>query len=637
MLTDRKTPHLHPPNLPLPPHSHVDRLFQLKMLELARAHLSGEQELALTQALVNINSYFPSRIQESAPHDHLLPRPVPPHPPVPKDTVTKTHDWVFKKSPRSKALARHLTSTPSAASLASRFDFYSMDLDQLRLAVPDQEFFDELLTVFTCSLILALLTDVHILGNEATFRVVDMLTDQDALLLKAKKKNFLAKKLVEGTLVKQPTFRDTVLRVAKRLILKEHLLSCSAASSRAADFPSLLKHIQTQTAKQGPLTTCGYLIRLLCQFFSVPINIYWVDRADRREGESYDCEREAGRKAKIVCLLGRILDESDSAPGMSPSAHSHSLCEPKEWWLGIGVKPIRERIRLMGQDKRTSPPHDIDQRSPNSHSRVDSSAAALGQRQSFGDIQSHKEISPKRLGFRTQSKTKDSSLHISESLNKSLGPIPQVDPPYSPGHSATPILAAARVNSNHVSDILRRDLVPPLALPKSHNLPTNLSPPLHSFRLVQPTAWRASVTNESLQQLSPPRLSSHPRGPAQQAANDVTLVPTLPDITVDISQPVLPALLLPLPPADDPDPLPLSTSLKTKPAPNMQTVTSDNPYALPSTTPNTSPPVPPAPAWLPTCSGSPCRNRCPRCSRAVSNADCGTGAAISNWRRTPTR
>ena len=307
-------------------------LMKLKLLELAGRHLSGEHELQVMKGMMNISNYYPSKVVDEAGPGRITPRdhetggrpqakrlnPPPEDLPRPVSSLEQKRDeWNLKKISKNSPLNLVLSKEDVPADL---FDFYGFGRAVRFSAGFQQKELEEALVSGLFGLMSMALVDVSILGLESTFDFITTLSQSDALSKRSMKKNLVAKKLLESSLMDQAFFKEAVLMSCKKLVSKQY----SASLSKLVDFSTILSKV-IRDSRGEFCKVVAVILKILFDYFGLDGSIFVCDRGPGGLLQNTEAVLQAGlglvlvivREACQVIIKIGVSSQKSHRPGQA--------------------------------------------------------------------------------------------------------------------------------------------------------------------------------------------------------------------------------------------------------------------------------------------------------------------------------
>lgn len=287
----------------------------------------------------------------------------------------------FRKVIRNKPFKSLLPTEP----IDQLFDFYSFAHQSLNLPQNPPfcgQFVENLLFSLSVGLVNSLLTDIHVLGVEATFQLISGLAQSDSISRRSKKKNFLGKKLIESCLVSDPAFVEGFRLGVKQAVLKETALHTSKLL-KASEFDSLVKKsaseiknkkknknfrekniaanrnwfekyekekLEKEESKEEDLSIeiAIELFHRLTKFYSIPLSLYLGDSSRPQTPSGEGLLHSDAEKNLRLKRASRLID--CAKPRLVVLVVREKAGRSKDsLWLGFGVSPIEDRIKQLNK------------------------------------------------------------------------------------------------------------------------------------------------------------------------------------------------------------------------------------------------------------------------------------------------
>lgn len=311
-----------------------ENLFKLEILKLVGENCNHEESVKILNELSNISSYFPSKIGTEKPQRLSSNS---------KKEKSKSPEKVlipgegsgnisFKKSLDSPHVNRLQLGLPSD----TVFDYYSFQYDKLALSVEDNIFIDEMIYSVASGLMLSLLAEISSSGIDFAFEFIKRISEDSLIVAKSNRKNFLAKKIIEGSLTKE-NYKKIVLRNSKAIILKTYNQIATYAEKSFESLVNSLNHQLGQELKHQrngkgvTIRLLGELGKMFCLGNELPVMLLLMDKQDVVPFSTFDSDKELKNR-----VLLKVAIVNDATAG---------------WWVGFGVRPMKERIRFLTQRK----------------------------------------------------------------------------------------------------------------------------------------------------------------------------------------------------------------------------------------------------------------------------------------------
>ncbi len=289
-----------------------EALIKLKLLELATKHLSGESEQLVMKGLMDISNYYPSKLVDGLGAREETQAPTPGASSARQtrfnaladapaklslQQASRKVEWTLRRISKSVSLRQLLG---LAEATETRFDFYSFERLVCFSACFLQRELEDALVASLFGLMSLALVDVAILGLEETFAFITTLSQSDALSKRSLKKNLVAKKLLESSLMDQSFFKEAVLMSCKKLVSMQY----SARLSKLVDFAAIVNKV----ARDCDADFCKVLaciLKILLDYFQVSGSIFLSDRAAGGLLENAEAVSQAGASLVLVVVRDR--------------------------------------------------------------------------------------------------------------------------------------------------------------------------------------------------------------------------------------------------------------------------------------------------------------------------------------------